>query len=361
MFQCTLKMFRSVLSGLLSAAVFAVPLTGCVAGSSGALLPWRTAEEGGDTAAAQGYDLIICTAQDEVFYGPVVKEFEERTNLRVMVQVLAPEQLLAGADKGEKKETADWDVVFGVGVDTLELLKENLLPYESPEEASVMPAFRCPEHTWTGFSSQPLVIMYNTNVVTYRELPVGWKSLLEPRWKGRVAFVDPNQSDVYASALAVAAYACSEKEDYLSRLAENLNYNIQTDSARVNTGIAAGRYSVGVTVEESAQALRLEGADIDYIYPEEGTIALLDGTAIRKDCAHLKAAREFVDFTVSKDVQRILVSNLKRRSVRRDVAPCVGLDPIERLPVIEMDTEALSEKKSDVLKQWNQIMEEAGV
>lgn len=361
MFHCTSKTVRSVLDCLLAAAAFSGLLTGCAAGGHGSLLSWKTAEEGGNIAELPGYDLIICTAQDEAFYGPVVKEFEERTDLRVMVQVLTPEQLLAGADNGDQQEAADWDVVFGVGVDTLELLKEGLMPYESPEEESVMPAFRCPEHTWTGFSSQPLVIMYNTNVVTYRELPVGWKSLLEPRWQGRVAFVDPNQSDVYASALAVAAYACSEKEDYLSRLAENMAYNTLTDSARLNTGIADGRYSVGVTMEEAAQALRLEGADIDYIYPEEGTTALLEGTAIRKGCAHLNAARQFVDFTVSKDVQRILVSNLRRRSVRQDVAPFEGLDPIERLPMIEMDTGALSEKKSDALKQWNRIMEEAGV
>lgn len=47
--------------------------------------------------------------------------------------------------------------------------------------------------------------------MTYRELPTGWDSLLEPRWKGRVAVPDPLKSDMAASVLTEAAKN-SEKE-----------------------------------------------------------------------------------------------------------------------------------------------------
>ncbi len=306
-------------------------------------------------------DLVVYTVLEEAFYEPVIKEFEERTDLSVQVVSGSTKELLNGLagqmeDGGASQTEPEWDLVFGVDVDVLEQMGEVLEPYESREAEELLENYCSSAYIWTGFSSRPLVIMYNTNVVTYRELPVGWKSLLAPRWEGRVALMDPNGSQLYASALATAVSVCPETPDYLERIAENLKYTTLDSSAQVNSGIADGRYSLGVTMEESAQALRAAGADIDYIYPEEGTMAFLDGTAIRKGCAHPQQARQFVDFTVSQDVQRILVSHLNRRSVRRDVKPQEGLEPISRLPLIQQDLHQFSQEKQAVLEQWNDIL-----
>lgn len=304
-------------------------------------------------------DLVVYTSQEEAVYEPVIKEFEERTDLLVRVEYGSSEELMIYLQEGGPGDDAgleQCDVVFGVGIETLEQAKNCWEAYESPHAEFITEAFRCPDYRWTSFSALPLVIMYNTNVVTYRELPVGWMSLLEPRWKGRVAFVDPFRSDMYSAALVTAVHTCGEDGTYLEKLMENLDYRTLDSMSEVNAGILDGRYSVGVTMEESAQSLRSEGADVDYIYPEEGTTAFPDGTAIIRDCAHPDAARRFVDFTISQDTQRILVSDLNRRSVRSDVPPLPGLSPIKRLPLIEMDLNELSQDKETVLARWNEIL-----
>ena len=298
-------------------------------------------------------DLVLYTAQEEEIYEPIIKEFEERTNLMVKVERGSSEEMTGWL---EAEDGPDWDVVFGVGIETLEQSKEHWQVYKSPEAAFITESFQCEDNRWTSFSALPLVIMYNTNVVTYRELPVGWNSLLEPRWKGRIAFVDPRRSDVYSSALVTAVHTWEKKGDYLEQFMENLGYGTLNSMQEVNAGILDGRYSLGVTMEESAQALLSEGADVDYIYPQEGTTALPDGTAIVKGCSNPDAARQFLDFTVSRDTQRILVSDLNRRSVRSDVPPLPGLSPIGRLPLIEMDLEELTREKKDVLARWNGIL-----
>ncbi len=299
-------------------------------------------------------DLVLYTAQEEEIYEPIIKEFEERTNLMVKVERGSSEEMTGRLE--DEEERPDWDVVFGVGIETLEQSKEHWQVYKSPEAAFITESFQCEDNRWTSFSALPLVIMYNTNVVTYRELPVGWNSLLEPRWKGRIAFMDPRRSDVYSAALVTAVHTWGKRGDYLEQFMENLEYGTLNSMQEVNAGILDGRYSLGVTMEESAQALLSEGADIDYIYPQEGTTALPDGTAIVKGCTNPDAARQFLDFTVSRDVQRILVSDLNRRSVRSDVPPLPGLSPIGRLPLIEMDLEELSREKKDVLARWNGIL-----
>ena len=299
-------------------------------------------------------DLVLYTAQEEEIYEPIIKEFEERTNLMVKVERGSSEEMTGRLEYEE--ERPDWDVVFGVGIETLEQSKEHWQVYKSPEAAFITESFQCEDNRWTSFSALPLVIMYNTNVVTYRELPVGWNSLLEPRWKGRIAFMDPRRSDVYSAALVTAVHTWEKRGDYLEQFMENLEYGTLNSMQEVNAGILDGRYSLGVTMEESAQALLSEGADVDYIYPQEGTTALPDGTAIVKGCSNPDAARQFLDLTVSRDTQRILVSDLNRRSVRSDVPPLPGLSPIGRLPLIEMDLEELTREKKDVLARWNGIL-----
>ena len=299
-------------------------------------------------------DLVLYTAQEEEIYEPIIKEFEERTNLMVKVERGSSEEMTGRLEYEE--ERPDWDVVFGVGIETLEQSKEHWQVYKSPEAAFITESFQCEDNRWTSFSALPLVIMYNTNVVTYRELPVGWNSLLEPRWKGRIAFMDPRRSDVYSAALVTAVHTWGKRGDYLEQFMENLEYGTLNSMQEVNAGILDGRYSLGVTMEESAQALLSEGADVDYIYPQEGTTALPDGTAIVKGCSNPDAARQFLDFTVSRDTQRILVSDLNSRSVRSDVPPLPGLSPIGRLPLIEMDLEELTREKKDVLARWNGIL-----
>ena len=111
---------------------------------------------------------------------------------------------------------------------------------------------------------------------------------------------------------------------------------------------------MGVTSEEAAQALRVDGADVDYIYPEEGTVVVVDGTAIRRGCAHEEAAKQFLEFTISRDVQEILVS------VRRDVAPLEGLVPMAKLPIISAGLKELSSEKEEALTEWKQVMEGGG-
>lgn len=339
----TMSRFRKYAGLLLAAAAAAAAFTACRSAPAPAVL-------------AREADLVVYTAQEEAVYEPVIKEFQERTGYRVEVREGTSRELqerLSAQQKGP-----EWDVIFGVGIETLEESKGFLQPYESSSAELINDLFRSRDHSWTSFSALPLVIMYNTNVVTYRELPEGWMSLLEPRWKGRIAFLDPVKSDMYSNALVTAVETCAGEEAYLQRLMGNLDYRTLDSISEVNSGIVDGRYSLGVTLEESAQALRLGGADVDYIYPREGTSALPDGTAIVKGGRHLQAAEEFLDFTVSRDVQQMLVTNLNRRSVRADVPPLSGLDPISRLKLVTMDLKVLSGEKAAVMARWNRLMKE---
>ncbi len=282
-----------------------------------------------EQAAGENYALTVFTAQEREEWEPVIKEFEERTGWNVKVETGSVKEMLSQLEK----EEADWDVAFGVSADALEEGKEY---WQTDKDA------------WTGYSAVSFVILYNTNVVTYRELPTGWDSLLEPRWKGRVAVPDPLKSDMAASVLAEAVKN-SEKEEFLDLLGENMQYQMPETFKEVEQGISDGRYSIGVTSEEAAKAMLAAGQDVDYIDLEEGKCFFEDGTAIRKGSLNLAASEAFVTYTTCHDTKWLLQTQLLRQPAE-DVA--VEVDRSEE------DLKQRFSRQQEVLNIWKLIIEE---
>ena len=282
-----------------------------------------------EQAEPENYALTVFTAQERKEWEPVIKEFEERTGWNVRVETGSAKEMLSQLEK----EEADWDVAFGVSADALEEGKEY---WQTGKDA------------WTGYSAVSFVILYNTNVVTYRELPTGWDSLLEPRWKGRVAVPDPLKSDMAASVLTEAAKN-SEKEEFLDLLAENMQYQMPETFKEVEQGISDGRYSIGVTSEEAAKAMLAAGQDVDYIDPEEGECFFEDGTAIRKRTPNLDASEAFVTYTTCDDTKWLLRTQLLRQPAEDVSAENDRSDE---------ELKQRYSRQQEILNIWKLIMEE---
>lgn len=296
-------------------------------------------------------DLVVYTCLDTDISEPVIREFQERTDRIIEVKTGTVQELERLLQNNRISETCD--VVFGISADALNQYREFWMPYQSPCADALSSEFHDPAYLWTGFSAVPSVILYNTRVVTYREVPTDWNSLLEPRWKGRIAMADPTVSPASAAALTSAANASDDPERYLTQLAENLDGMIFTEQEQVLKAISDGVCSVGICPESKAEQLRRQNLDIDYIYPADGTCLLPNGTAIVSGCAHPEAAAEFLDFTIRTDTQRILLSHMNQRSVRRDLPLPAGLPAADLLPLADMDYERFSVLQSRTLDTWN--------
>ena len=77
---------------------------------------------------------------------------------------------------------------------------------------------------------------------------------------------------------------------------------------------------MGITLEESALKRIASGMDITMVYPIEGTSAVPDGSALILNGPHENNAKLFLDFVVSKDVQRMIADYCYRRPVRKDIS-----------------------------------------
>lgn len=324
----------------------ALCLTGCSASAAGDRLPSAPPER----------ELTLYTSHPESIYAPYVREFEDRTGIWVRVVTGGSQELLDRILSEQSAPAAD--VMFGGGVESLEGCRDCFASYRSSQLSAITRAgFTGPDNRWTGFSALPLVFIYNTRLVSERDAPTTWQSLLDTKWQGRIAFVSPQVSGSCYTALSTAVQLYGE--DYLTQFARNLGGVLLSESGEIASRVASGSCSVGVTLESTARRTMADGADIAYLYPEDGTSAVPDGVAVLAGAPHPQSAREFVDFVLSRDAQGYLSSALNRRSVRSDI-PLEGLQKLENIHLISYDVDWAARKKPELLALWAQSFGAAG-
>lgn len=318
----------------------ALMLTGCGAGSG--------AESGASYAPSEDKRLVVYTSHKEEVWRPIVLEFEERTGIWVDVVTGGSNELLERIASESDAPAAD--VMFGGGVDTIEVYRDCLEPYVSPEMAAIPEIYHSPDGVWTPFSVLPVVLIYNTKLIDSGAI-TGWSDLLQSGYRGKIAFADPNVSgSCFTSLMTLLQAVGGDVDDTLLAFADNLGGLELDSSGDVLTAVANGSCWVGITLEETALKRRDAGDSIDLIYPDDGTSLVPDGTAIVKGAAHMENAQRFIDFTVGRDVQQLL-SGLYRRSVRSDVEPG-ALPELSQLKVLDYDIPWASAHHDEVLMSW---------
>ena len=321
-----------------------------------ALLLLSGCAQGTDVSAfAPGEEerLVIYTSHKEEVYGPIIKEFQQRTGIWVEVVTGGSGELLERIAMEAEGGQPACDLMFGGGVESLAAYEDCFEPCTPEGVENLRGVGLSEEGLWTPFSSLPLVLIYNTRLVSEGEL-TGWADLLDPRWKGRIAFADPTVSgSSYTAALPL--FSCIEGDDWdiLAALVDNLDGGALPDSGDVVESVRSGSRYIGVTLEETA--LKQRSPELGIVYPAEGTSAVPDGCALIKGAKHAENARAFLDFVLGRDVQELLVSDLHRRSVRTDVHAPEDLPSEAELGIIDYDVHWAGALKEEFIRRWTEL------
>lgn len=321
-----------------------------------ALLLLSGCAQGTDVSAfAPGEEerLVIYTSHKEEVYGPIIKEFQQRTGIWVEVVTGGSGELLERIAMEAEGGQPACDLMFGGGVESLAAYEDCFEPCTPEGVENLRGVGLSEEGLWTPFSSLPLVLIYNTRLVSEGEL-TGWADLLDPRWKGRIAFADPTVSgSSYTAALTL--FSCIEGDDWdiLAALVDNLDGGALPDSGDVVESVRSGSRYIGVTLEETA--LKQRSPELGIVYPTEGTSAVPDGCALIKGAKHAENARAFLDFVLGRDVQELLVSDLHRRSVRTDVHAPEDLPSEAELGIIDYDVHWAGALKEEFIRRWTEL------
>lgn len=305
-----------------------------------------------EAASGDTGKLVLYASWSEDRVNPLVQGFTEKTGIEVSVVTGGTSELINRIVA--EKDNPLGDVLWGGGSSSYIPIEEYLMTYETSEIDSLQSICIDPEHTWYGFSVEPLVVIYNTKLVTGDDIPTGWKDLADPKWAGKMAVVDPTKSSAsYATFLAILeAYGKDDGKGYefIKEIVANTQGNILSSSSLSYKTVADGEFMVSHTGEESALKYIKDGADLGMVFPEEGTDAIVSPIAGIKGGPNEKSAQMFIDYMLSPDVQNQLAA-WGIRSARTDIAASEDFTPMDEIKLLDMDAEWIL-ANGDAFKDW---------
>lgn len=190
---------------------------------------------------------------------------------------------------------------------------QRLLRRWSPPEAGAVPVESKSDSFW-GVTTSDVVVVHRPGAG-----PRGWQELTEPRYRGQVAIPDPNFAGSAFGALGFFALAPGFGLDYYRRLKANGAVQVPSPGD-VITGVAQGRFQVGMTLDFLARAATATGSPVQQSAPLPGGVRLYAPVAVFAASPHPSSAEDFAGFLLTKAAQQAL-ARLDRHPIRSDVPP----------------------------------------
>jgi iron(III) transport system substrate-binding protein len=170
------------------------------------------------------------------------------------------------------------------------------------------------------FSTVNEAFWINTQAVKPGELRKV-QDLLNPRWKGKIAFMDPTIAGTGANQ-AANLYAMFGA-DFVRKLFIDQQTTFSRERRQLTDWLARGTYHVVFGGEDGElNRLRNEGMPINSVHGLEDTAGSLSGgnlVALYNNAPHPNAARVFVNWMASKEGSEIYARALNMVPVRTDI------------------------------------------
>lgn len=253
----------------------------------------------------------------------------------------------------------------GPGDSHLQAAEEGLLDtYKSPRLGELHDwAVRHAEQSGfrtTGTYLGALGIGFNTKVLASRGLPEPkcWADLLDPRYRDEVQVSDPNSSGTAYVLLASIVQLMGEDKgfDYLKSLHRNVNQYTKSGAAPVKA-LALGETGIAIAFMHDMVTQIVDGAPVKTLAPCEGTGYETGSVSLVKGGKSPELARQFVDWSLSKEAQELVGAGLKIYSIPSNKAAPVAADApkLSEMKLIAYDTAKYgsSAERTRLLKKWD--------
>jgi ABC-type Fe3+ transport system substrate-binding protein len=241
----------------------------------------------------------------------------------------------SGGNTFVRHAASGWFVDSGFVKDHPELANDAVLP-----ETIGSTRFWDHEGRWIGTCLSSFGICFNKSVLErlgVRGVPESWRDLADPAYAGQLALADPTKSGSVATAFEmlvqeqmnlraaelesregatsadVEARAPREGWDRAMRLIRRLGGNARyfTDAApKIAIDVATGDAAAGMCIDfygrfQSESTAHGGPSRIGFVMPRGGTSIDADAIALMRGAPHRELAREFIDFVLSREGQKL--------------------------------------------------------
>jgi ABC-type Fe3+ transport system substrate-binding protein len=182
-----------------------------------------------------------------------------------------------------------------------------LSPYRPPNVDQYPADLKDKDGYWTAIVLYVFAPGLNTSLVPPDQAPKTLQDLLDPKWKGKMAW---NPSSVAGAPGFVGNILLSMGDDrgmsYLRALSTQQMVNVEASPRAILDQIIAGEYPIGLMMfNHHAVISARKGAAATWLKVEPMPVAL-DAIVLLKDAPHPNAARLLMEFLTSEEGQQVL-------------------------------------------------------
>ena len=238
---------------------------------------------------------------------PVSAAFEKKYGVKVRAARANSTEVSVKIINESRAGRPQSDVFDGTST-VVPLKKEGYVLKWLPDPAKAYPAqYKDPEGYWVANNLYFLAPGFNTRLVPRGSEPRTYQALLDPKWRGKMAWSTTATSSGGSGFVGTVLTEMGSESGmaYLRELAKQRIANVGSAAREVLDQVIAGEYSLALQIfNHHAVISGKKGAPVDWIKmePVTGTLSVI---SVHKDAPHPNAAKLLVDFIISTEGQHI--------------------------------------------------------
>ena len=318
-------------------------------------------------AAAVSFGMSAAVAQTELtvytaFEAEDLKRYKEafeKSNPDIKINWIRDSTGIVTAKLLAEKDNPVADAVWGLAATSLLVLKSEgmLTPYAPKGVDKLDPRFvdKANPPAWVGLDAWIGALCVNTVELKKNNLtmPVSWKDLAKPEYKGHVVMPNPASSGTGFLDVSAWLQMFGDKQGwtYMDELHQNIARYTHSGSKPCKDA-ARGEATIGVSFAFRGAKSQAEGAPIEVVLPAPGVGWDMEAAAIVKGTDNLDAVKKLMDWAVSQEA-------MKQYNVGYAVLAMPGVaKPVPNYPVdaakamINNDFQWAADNREIILKEW---------
>ncbi|MGG2053858.1 ABC transporter substrate-binding protein [Lysinibacillus pakistanensis] len=296
--------------------------------------------------------LTVYSAGPDGLAANIQQAFEEKTGIKVEMFQGTTGKILSRLEAEKNNPVAD--IVVLASVASMDGLKETsqLQSYQDAKQAEKINSdWSDAEGYYYGYSASALGIAYNTK--NTQEVPTDWSDLAKEQWQNKINIPDPSLSGSAVDFLY--GYALAEKNAWKT-MGIWKNNGLQVNGANkeaLDAVITGDKNATIAGVDYMAYKAKADGEPVEIMYPRSGTVVSPRAVGILKDAKHIEAAKEYVDFLLSDEGQK-LVTEAYLLPGNKEI-PVKNRAALDEIPQLSVNWKGAEADQLEILTKFNDM------
>ncbi|MBI1421819.1 MAG: extracellular solute-binding protein [Gammaproteobacteria bacterium] len=300
--------------------------------------------------AADNDQLAKAKAEGKVAYyanitavEPIMQAFTDDTGIKAEYTRISTTKFVATAITEFEAGKFMADVVQGP-LPVLEILKEKgmLAPYSSPAAAHY-PEWTHKDKYIQLFGIEYVGLIYNKDLVKPADVPKRYQDLTDPKWKNKIVMANPaNHATTISWLIGLKENVFKNDAEWMKfvkGLAANKPMFVKSFGP-TPAPIESGEKLIGISMPK--YIITKAPAPLDWAHLSQPLMGTPRAIGISVKAPHPAAAREFVDYWLSKKAMSLLADKVGEYVATPGVFPPIeGMDKAKVIPIRELSDEEI--------------------